>query len=529
MKLILKYFADAVKKFRAAFIIPLLLMLVMAVLSAATPYLFRLFADNLTDDMAYFAVGIVVFAAYLLAQTFVKMLWTYLLDGFGGKYIKNLSLRLQNSLVSARLSDIKTRPENLKHTLYYDVLSIFSVISVQIPTAVRALIVTLAATVVGFFFGAIYAAVILVAFVLGLLLSFASRKMIAAASRRINIKMKQSSAVASEFIDNLALIQTNTLGGYYGDKTARTVDEFISTAKREDLKTYFWHGIVENYNQLFAIVLSALLALPFAGGSVVNLVFFTMLADIIMTQGMSVQTTLLGIMKTRVCFENVDVILSLKGREGTRPLNALKSIQFSNVGFAYEGGARVIDGLNCTFECGSAVRIAGANGSGKSTVAKLICGLYLPQEGEILFDGVPNTCFLQGDENARILYIGQEERLLNESVSGYLSAIAGRKIGESEFAALCEAAEFNDGDVKICEEGNSLSPGQRKKIMLMKYLLLKDGASAVILDEAFAGLDGEGRRKFIKILNADIERRDKIYIIIEHGETEVNISQTIEL
>ena len=75
--------------------------------------------------------------------------------------------------------------------------------------AVKSLIVTLFAAAAGFFFGAIYAAVIVAAFVIGLFISFASRKMIAAASRRTNAKMKEHSAVSSEFVDNLVLSQTN--------------------------------------------------------------------------------------------------------------------------------------------------------------------------------------------------------------------------------------------------------------------------------------------------------------------------------
>lgn len=469
MKLILKFFAEAVRKFRSAFIVPLLLMLVMATLSAVTPYLFRVFADNLSEDIVYFVVGILVFAVYLLAETLITMLWTYLLDGFGGKYIKELSLNLEAKLISARLSDIELTPENIKHILYYDVLSIFSVVAVQLPMLIKSLIVVIVAGVIGFFFGTIYAAVIFIAFIIGLLLSFASRKMIASASRRTNVKMKAHNATALEFVDNLALAQTNSLQGYYSKKTAASIDDFISTAKREDLKTYFWSGVVENYNQLFSILLSALLALPFAGSSIVNLVFFTMLADIIMTQGMGVQTYLLSIMKTRVCFENADKILSFKGREGTRALTSVGSIEFRDVTFGYREGADVLQNFSFKVCRGDAVRIAGGNGSGKSTVTKLICGLYAPQGGSILFDGVDSREFIQADVNRQLVYIGQEEPLLNENLRDYLSIICGREVNEELFGDLCRAVDFEDGDIRIAEEGKSLSPGQRKKIMMMKY------------------------------------------------------------
>ena len=417
MKLILKYFFGAIKKFKTAFIVPLMLMLVMALLSAVTPYFFRIFADNLSDDLSYLIVGLIIFAVYLLVQTLIKMLWNYLLGGFGGRYIKYLSVKAEKTLISARFSDIETRPENLKHILYNDVLSVYSVIAVQLPMAVKSLIVTLFAAAAGFFFFALYAAGIVAAFVIGLFISFASRKMIAAASRRTNEKMKEHSAVSSEFVDNLALSQTNSLGKYYADRTSRSIDDFIATAKREDLRTYFWYEIVENYNQLFSIVLSALLAMPFAGGSVVNLVFFTMLADIVMTQGMSVQSSLLGIMKTRVCFENIESILNVKVREGQRSISGINGIEFKDVSFSYDGEHFVFSNFNCALKCGDAVRIDGANGSGKSTFVKLLCGLYAPQSGEILFGGVPLTDIVRGDVNAQILYIGQEEPLLNERLN----------------------------------------------------------------------------------------------------------------
>lgn len=504
-------------------------MLIMAALSAVTPYLFKIFAGSLTDDIYYFIVGIGIFAVYLLVQTFIKMLWNYLLEGFAGKYIKYLSLRMQSALTDTRLSDINIKSDVLKHILYYDILSVFSVIAVQLPMTVKSLIVTVTATIIGFFFGALYAAVILIAFIIGLLISLASRKMIAAASRRTNVKMKEHSAVSAEFIDNLSLTQMNSLDKYYADKTACSIDEFIATAKREDLKTYFWYGIVENYNQLFSIVLSALLALPFAGGSIVNLVFFTMLADVIMTQGMSVQNSLLSIMKTRVCFENIESVLRLKVRKNCLRIKKIDCIEMKDVSFSYGANHFVFRDFNCILERGEAVRIAGANGSGKSTFAKIICGLYAPQMGEILFDGKPLNDIAQEDINACILYISQEEPLLNEKLSSYLSLIAGRELNDGEFINLCNETGFDEGDVQISEKGKSLSPGQRKKIMMMKYLLLKDGASVIVLDEAFAGLDESGRDKFSNMLNRDIAKRNKIYIIVEHMDVGVNVSRVVNI
>lgn len=65
--------------------------------------------------------------------------------------------------------------------------------------------------------------------------------------------------------------------------------------------------------------------------------------------------------------------------------------------------------------------------------------------------------------------------------------------------------------------------------MMMKYLLLKDRASVIVLDEAFAGLDASGRDKFSNVLNRDIAERTKIYIIIEHTDVGIKISRVVTI
>lgn len=530
MKLISRYFCDAVKHFSKSFIFPLIIMLVMSVLSAVTPYLFRIFAANLSDDIAYFFTGIILFATYLLLQTFIKMYWNYLLDGFGGKYIRYLSTNIGHALAGAYRSDTdREKPENLQHILYYDVLDIFRVIALMIPMAIKSFIITIVAVVLGFFYGTIITVYILIAFILGVLLSFASRKMISTASRKTNIKMKSMNATAAEFIENLSITQTNSLQKYYDNKISASIDEFIDTAKSEDIKTYFWHGIIENYNALFTIILSALLAMPFAGGSIVNLVFFTMLADIIMSQGQSAQNYLLRIMKSRVCFENVNKLLSLPQRKGTKDIEDIHSIKFSHVDFSYPYGEKVLKDFNCELYRGQAVKISGANGSGKSTIAKLISGMYVAEKGTILFNDTSSDAFLQEQLNDKILYISQEENLLNERVIDYLSILSKRNVSEDEFRELCELTTFNEGNVLIADGGQNLSSGQRKKIMIMRYMLEKDYASIIILDEIFAGLDNKCKHIFTEILNNDIQKKNKIFILIEHEDLNLKTTKTIML
>ena len=65
--------------------------------------------------------------------------------------------------------------------------------------------------------------------------------------------------------------------------------------------------------------------------------------------------------------------------------------------------------------------------------------------------------------------------------------------------------------------------------MMMEYLACRAQASVVILDEVFAGLDGEGREEFAKILCEDMRRREKIFLLIEHGEAATPTDRTVAL
>lgn len=123
------------------------------------------------------------------------------------------------------------------------------------------------------------------ALLIGISISYLSRKIIASTAGETNKKLKAQSALCNTFTESIPLIQTHSILPYFQENTGNSIQSFIQTAKKEDKIVYFWTGIVQNYHTLFRITLSALMALPMAGGSFVNLVFFTMLSNIVMEEG----------------------------------------------------------------------------------------------------------------------------------------------------------------------------------------------------------------------------------------------------
>ena len=184
-----------------------------------------------------------------------------------------------------------------------------------------------------------------------------------------------------------------------------------------------------------------------------------------------------------------------------------REVALRGVRFAYPpGGTMVLDGVNLVLAAGRMTAVAGSSGAGKSTVADLVMGLLLPQEGAVLVDGVPVT-----RENARawrrqIGYVSQDTLLFHDTVQRNLRW-AKPEATEAELAEAIEAAraEFVYGlaqgmETVVGDRGMMLSHGQRQRIALARALLLKP--ALLILDEATNSLDVENEEAILRTVAA---------------------------
>ncbi len=529
MKLILTYFREAVRKFPKQFLAAMSMIAVLTLLESLMPWGLRIFLDHLTADGGYSILigGIVLFAAYLLVQVFVNIARFAALDRFGGRYIEYLSLSLEQAMAQTTYSEIeKLRPNVIRNVLYTDVLNIFRAIGHCIPSMLGALAVVCATVGLGFCYDIRASAFILASASLGLLLSWASRRIVAKYAGQTNTKLKTHDAWCTQFVEMLPQIQCDNLLAYYQEKTRDNLRDFIATSIREDKTIYFWTGLVSGYHSLFSIALSALLAIPAAGGSVPNLVFFTLIANLTMGQAQTLESLFQQCTRYFVSFTHVENLRRLPRRAGTKQTEAIRTVDFENVSFAYPGGVQALRNVSCHLEAGNVVHLKGGNGSGKSTFVKLLAGLYAPNQGRILLNGEPMGDFSQETLNRKILYISQDEKFLNETFHKYLEIITGRSISQEEYHRLIELVGLPADEREISENGSSLSVGQRKKLLMVKALLNQDEASVVILDEVTAGLDRETTALFRTWLAQAAERRDKIILTIDHTMPETSAKNT---
>jgi ATP-binding cassette subfamily C protein len=178
---------------------------------------------------------------------------------------------------------------------------------------------------------------------------------------------------------------------------------------------------------------------------------------------------------------------------GRDPGTLSESIELRGVHFAYDERP-VLDGVDLTIEAGSFVAITGESGSGKTTMADLVAGLYLPDEGTVLIDGVPLQELDVSAWRHQIGYVPQEMLLFNDTI---LRNVTLGDAGLSEEAVvealkMADAWDFvtekDDGlEHLIGERGGTLSGGQRQRIAIARALVRKP--SLLILDEVTTALD----------------------------------------
>ena len=197
-------------------------------------------------------------------------------------------------------------------------------------------------------------------------------------------------------------------------------------------------------------------------------------------------------------------------------------IQLDNVGFTYAGRDQpVLEGINLSIPVGARIALVGRTGSGKTTLAHIILGLYTPSSGELCLDGIPLTAEEMPAWQANCALVPQDIRLLDTSVRENIAfGQSGDEIDDDEVWNALAAAQFDDVVSQmpyglytmIGENGVKLSGGQRQRLSLARAFYRK--ASVLILDEATSALDNKTEHEVMQAL--DIIGRRCTTIVIAH-------------
>lgn len=212
---------------------------------------------------------------------------------------------------------------------------------------------------------------------------------------------------------------------------------------------------------------------------------------------------------------------NLDSNEDYRDFCFQKEISLKNICWRYEGADRdTIHHLNLTIKKGDAVAFIGESGTGKSTMADIILGLFIPQEGKICVDGV-DIRRIPRRWHEMIGYVPQSVYLLDDTIRNNIAfGIEREKVDDAKIWRVLEQAQMKsyvekleDGlDTMLGERGVRFSGGQRQRIAIARALYYDP--DILILDEATSALDNKTEEAVMEAV--DMLQGWKTLIIIAH-------------
>ncbi len=226
---------------------------------------------------------------------------------------------------------------------------------------------------------------------------------------------------------------------------------------------------------------------------------------------------------TRVAYAQLDRLMQQENEDTDdrrlAPPSLRGEIEMREVSFSYPGGAKALVNVSFRIAPGEKVAIIGRVGSGKSTIARLLLGLYEPESGAVMVDGSELRQFEPDVLRRRIGSALQETVLFSGTVRDNIT-LGRTDIDDEEMlraARLSGTDEFmsvlpNGYERRLADRGEGLSGGQKQSIALARALAGKP--DVLLLDEPSSHMDTQGEAALLDRLEGEL--KDRTLIVITH-------------
>jgi len=207
----------------------------------------------------------------------------------------------------------------------------------------------------------------------------------------------------------------------------------------------------------------------------------------------------------------------------------MEILRIENLYFAYEKNNDILKDVNFSLDKGEYVSLIGANGSGKSTVAKLILGLLEARQGDIFIGGkklnLENLPAIRAEVG--IVFQNPDNQFIGSTVQDDIAfGLENQKVETEKMPAIIQ--HFAN-EVKMNEflnfEPSRLSGGQKQRVAIAGVLAM--GPELIIFDEATSMLDYQGKTEILKIIKDLHRKQNKTILSITHDMEEIATSDRV--
>ena len=480
----------------------------------------RVIPNNAVDSLIALSIGLGI---VILFDFILKLLRGYFTDIAGAAIDRDIGQRVFRQLLNVRLDSKKGSTGALAGLMreletlrdFFASATITAIVDVPFILLTLAVIAIIGGPVVF-----VPAAMVPLVIIAGYLTHPAMDRLSAQGMGQSLLKQ----TVLVETIGGLETVKTSGAGGMLTGRWVEAIDDHANTSLRQRLVSNVATTLAQSAQMLSyaGVIIIGVGLIAQNELSMGGLIACSILAGRAVAPLGQIANLLSRLTTTRAAYRQINGLMQtrVEGPEG----EALKlaqprgEIEFRNVSFKYPGTAeKALDGVSFTIQAGEHVALLGRVGSGKSTIAKLVLGLFEPEEGTVMVDGLDVRQIDPETLRAKVGSSMQETVLLSGTVRDNIT-LGREHVDDDEMlraAKLSGAHGFmsqitNGYDRRLADRGEGLSGGQRQSIALARALAGRP--QVVLLDEPSSQMDAQTESQVLGRLEEELESRTVLIV-----------------
>lgn len=533
MKILYSY----LKNYKGLILFALFLAAVNQVFSLLDPYIFRLIIDGYATkfqqyDFEHFIKGVSWLLLLAVGVAFVSRV----AKNFQDYYINNITQRLGAKIYSDGLRHSLELPYQVfEDQRSGETLGILQKVRQDTEKLITAGVNILFTSIVGLIFVVVYSfsvhwIIVPIFALVGPLIGLVSSKL----SKKIKVVQKdivsQTTALAgstTESLRNIELVKSLGLANQEITRLNNTTDQILQLELKKVKfirKLSFIQGTMVNL--LRNLMLIVMLYLIFIGQISFGEFFSLFVYSFFIFGPLQMMGDVINIYReAEVSLNNFEKIMNTPREEKPKNpvvIESIKNLQFDNVSFKHlTAKGNAITDISFSTELGKTIAFVGPSGAGKTTLVKLLVGLYRPQSGKILYNGTPESEVDLDHLRNQIGFVTQDTQLFSGTIKENLLFVNPNATDAEIYDVLkksaCDGllARADKGiDTVIGEGGVKVSGGEKQRLSIARALLRKP--TVMVFDEATSALDSLTEEEISRTIRDVSSSSEHLTIMIAH-------------